>query len=256
MIFDISNTKDYLNELKPTNQEIIKNYSVLVKEYLELFQANVRFNNSFYLNNIFMKGFAALNHIFNLILLYTKNINLAFTYCQKSIFYYIEFIDQISEDANSFLQLNSHDAVLFVYKKTIYEIDNDYRKNYVLTNEHDKTKLDIIKEITIIIEKIIGYYIENDVQISDFESYLIKISNRLINAKLSYNFLLSTHNILNNLILAKIPVMKFNYFIFYIFKHTTFDEKSILSKINSDEFKNKKNTLSQLKFALWLIGKS
>lgn len=256
MVFDISNTKNYLSELKTTNQEIIKNYNVLVKEYLELFQTNVKFNNSFYLNNIFMKGFTALNHVFNLILLYTKNINLAFTYCQKSIFFYIEFIDQISEDANSFLQLNSHDAVLFVYKKTIYEIDNDYRKNYVLTNESDKIKLDIIKEITIIIEKSICYYIENNIQISEIDSYLSKIIKRLMNAKISHDVLLSTHNILNNLILAKIPVMKFNYFIFHIFKHTTFNEKKILSKIDSDEFKNKKNTLSQLKFALWLIEKS
>ena len=256
MGYNISNSKNYLSEIKTTNQEIIKKYSVLVKEYLELFQANVKFSNSYYLNNIFTKGLTALNHIFNLILLYTKNINLAFTYCQKSIFYYIEFIDQISEDANSFLQLNSQDAVLFVYKKTIYDIDNEHRKNFVLTNEQDKQKLYVIKEITIIIEKIIGYYLDNKVQISEIDSYLNKIIKRLITAKLSREFLISTHNILNNLVLVNIPIMKFNYFVFYILKHPTFNETEILSKINSDEFKDKKNTLSQLKFAIWLTGKS
>tara|TARA_Y100000591_G_C21703228_1_gene629390 strand:+ start:162 stop:932 length:771 start_codon:yes stop_codon:yes gene_type:complete len=252
----ISNSKNYLGELKTTNQEIIKKYSILVNEYLELFQTNVKFSNSHYLNNILTKGFTALNHIFNLILLYTKNINLAFTYCQKSIFYYIEFIEQISEDANSFLQLNSQDAVLFMYKKTIYDIDNEHRKNFVLTNEKDKQKLYVIKEITIIIEKIIGYYLDNDIKISEIDFYLNKIIKRIMTNKLSHNHLLSIHSILNNLILVNISILKFNYFISYIFKHPTFNERDVLFKINSDEFKDKKNTLSHFKFTLWLIEKS
>lgn len=255
MSYSISNSKNYLSELKTTNQEIIKKYSILVKEYLELFQANVKFSDLHYFNNILTKGFTALNHIFNLILLYTKNINLAFTYCQKSIFYYIEFIEQISEDANSFLQLNSQDAVLFMYKKTIYDIDNEHRKNFILTDEKDKQKLYLIKEITNIIEKIIGYYLDNDIQISEIDSYLNKIIKRIVNTNLSHNQLVSIHTILNNIILANIPILKFNYFIYYIFKHPNFEKNDVLSKINSDEIKEKKNTLSNLKFTLWLMEK-
>ena len=35
---------------------------------------------------------------------------------------------QIGEDSHTYLQLNSKDAALFVYKKTIFELDNEYRK--------------------------------------------------------------------------------------------------------------------------------
>ena len=35
---------------------------------------------------------------------------------------------QISEDNNSYLQLTSKDAMLFVYKKTIFDINTDFKK--------------------------------------------------------------------------------------------------------------------------------
>jgi hypothetical protein len=41
----------------------------------------------------------------------------------------VEFIEQISTDQNSFLQLSSREASLFVYKKTIFEINLDVKKN-------------------------------------------------------------------------------------------------------------------------------
>ena len=47
---------------------------------------------------------------------------------KQAIFYYVEFIGQIGEDSQGFLQLNSKDAILFVYKKTIFDINND-KKN-------------------------------------------------------------------------------------------------------------------------------
>ena len=34
---------------------------------------------------------------------------------------------------HAYLQLNSRDATLFVYKKTIYEINNDHKKNIIIT---------------------------------------------------------------------------------------------------------------------------
>ena len=79
-----------------------------------------------------------LSHIFNTIFLYTKNANLCEHYCYKASHYYIEFIGQISEDSHSFLQLNSKDATLFVYKKTIYDINNVYRKNFALDNKEQQ----------------------------------------------------------------------------------------------------------------------
>jgi hypothetical protein len=60
---------------------------------------------------------------------YTKNLDLTFYHSQKAYYFYIEFIEQISDESVTFLQLNSRDATLFVYKKTIYELNPDYIKN-------------------------------------------------------------------------------------------------------------------------------
>ena len=48
--------------------------------------------------------------------------------CQKGYIYFIEFIGQISEDNHSFLQLNSKDASLFVYKKINFRNKQRYYK--------------------------------------------------------------------------------------------------------------------------------
>ena len=155
MNLDISQINNYNDELNINIKEILNKYTILVKDYLDLFNKNVHFTNENYLNNIFLKGLNAVNHIFNIILLYTKNINLAFNYGQKSIFYFIEFIEQINEDSNSFLQLNSMIAVLFVYKKTIYEINNNHKKNFTLSLEDEIKKFNLIKEYTDFVQKLL-----------------------------------------------------------------------------------------------------
>ena len=77
---------------------------------------------------VIQRGIETITHIFNTLLLYTKNIELTIFHCKRAYIYYVEFIGQIGDDKNSYLQLNSKDATLFVYKKTIFEINNEYRK--------------------------------------------------------------------------------------------------------------------------------
>jgi hypothetical protein len=50
---------------------------------------------------------------------------LAFFHSHKSVFLYVEFICQISEADKMFLQLNSRDAMIYVYKKSIFEVNNE-----------------------------------------------------------------------------------------------------------------------------------
>jgi hypothetical protein len=77
---------------------------------------------------------------------------MAYYHSQKAFYYYTEFIGQITGDQNVFLQLTSRDAMMFVYKKTIFEIHNDYKKTNIflndLTNENEKMEfLDAYVEI-------------------------------------------------------------------------------------------------------------
>ena len=138
-------------------------------------------------------------------MIYTKNLDIIYHNCQKAYIYYIEFIGQIGDDNHSFLQLNSKDAALFVYKKTIFEINNDARKDFVSDIIADKlintvdllikiynillmqlidnnTLIDVIKivntELNIVMQKVIKITMEpNDNKVQSiliFTSYFKK----------------------------------------------------------------------------------
>lgn len=88
---------------------------------------------------LILRGLETITHVFKYILLYTRNLEAACHHTQKSIYYYLEFISQITEQKNAFLQLSSKDAMTYVYKKTIYLINN--------LNEMKQPKSDIINTI-------------------------------------------------------------------------------------------------------------
>ena len=76
----------------------------------------------------------------------------------------------MGEDSHSFLQLNSKDAILFVYKKTIFDINNDYRKNYKLT-EQETELFNIFKKETLLVNNILSLLIDN-LEYNDIETYI------------------------------------------------------------------------------------
>tara|TARA_B110000046_G_scaffold185854_2_gene229879 strand:- start:12518 stop:13372 length:855 start_codon:yes stop_codon:yes gene_type:complete len=112
-------------------QPIMREYREIIGGYLIHISESITIHNKDYYEYIVSRGLDTLKHCFNLLLLYTKNISIVSCYCKKALCYYVEFIGQIAQDSNSYLELNAKDATLFVYKKTIFEIDPEYRKNYV-----------------------------------------------------------------------------------------------------------------------------
>ena len=117
---------------------IFKRYMIIISEYLKHGDENIYIQNPFYLNYVLKRGINTLTYVFKLLLIYTKNLDIIYYNCQKAYVYYIEFIGQIGEDNHSFLQLNSKDASLFVYKKTIFDINSDVRNNYVSSDNENK----------------------------------------------------------------------------------------------------------------------
>ena len=75
--------------------------------------------------------------------------------------YYVEFIGQIGDINHSYLQLNSKDAMLFIYKKTIFELNNEYRKTFSLTDE-EVIIFDFINNSIQMYNDIILFIIDND----------------------------------------------------------------------------------------------
>ena len=123
-------------ELNQSVPEIMEKYVSLIIEYTTFIRDK---NNILYKKHylyILARGLDTITHVFIMILFYTKNIELTYYHSQKSFYYYVEFIEQILDVQHTFLHLSSRDASIFVYKKTIYEINQEHRKE-TENNVHD-----------------------------------------------------------------------------------------------------------------------
>jgi len=140
----LSNVENYKNELDSNEHILFLKYVGLIHELFQGCTENIYIQKEDYLKYIMIKGIKNTFYIYNFLLLYTKNVELAIYHTQKSIIYYIEFISQIGEDTNNLLQLNSKDATLFIFKKTIFEVNEERRKNYK-ENKVTKEKLEMLQ---------------------------------------------------------------------------------------------------------------
>lgn len=109
----------------PTNayykNRIIIKYAALIKEYFQIMNHSELFKTMTDINPSLYIGINAINRVFEYMIMKTKNIEHAYFHSQKSYYYYLEYLEQIHK---SDMTLNHMDAVLFVYKKTIYH-DNE-----------------------------------------------------------------------------------------------------------------------------------
>lgn len=105
-----------------TEDIIYTKFLKLIETFNILFKKNIMTKNLRYQDFIYLQGMKCLNHVFILLINYTNNLQFTYYHCEKGIYYFTEFISQI-ENENSFLKLSSIDAIIFVYKKTIYNIN-------------------------------------------------------------------------------------------------------------------------------------
>jgi len=224
----IINIDNYYSNYQDTFITIFIKYMTIINEYLKQYLDNIFIQNSQYNIYVLNRGISTLNHVFKILLLYTKNLDLVYYNCQKSYIYYIEFIQQISDDNHSFLQLNSKDASLFVYKKTIFDINNDIQKNFVNDQKSIKITYDIdlfLKIYNNILNKLINNYnIINIIKYINTDLYcimqkIIKIyidSNDVekkfkINAILIFSIYFKKENILDYLDIFVKKIRKIKY---------------------------------------------
>ena len=126
--YSLNKIENYKKKLDSVNV-VIEKYSELIIEYFNFIYENIKIKNTTTQNFIVIRGLDTITHVFSYILYYTKNIDLTYFHCQKSFYFYVEFVGQISDDEKSFLQLTSRDATTYVYKKTIFEINKEIKKN-------------------------------------------------------------------------------------------------------------------------------
>ena len=141
-----------------------------------------------YYKFIFIRGLDTITSVFKILLYLTKNLDLTYYHSQKAFYFYVEFIEQISDDQNSFLQLSSREASLFVYKKTIFEVNNDFRKNMLEYNNNENNLRQIIDLSLHIYTNIINYCINhNSFTNINKNEFLNMCCVKIINYSLAFN---------------------------------------------------------------------
>jgi hypothetical protein len=157
--YSLSNVENYKKNIHYSIQEILTKFVSVVIEYMKFMSEKIKMKNKTYYQFIFERGVETVIHVFTNILFYTKNLDLAFYHSQKAYYFYIEFIEQISDENVTFLQLSSRDAILFVYKKTIFEINQEYKKTMADLSSDDKIIMSTIESYIFIYKNIIRYII-------------------------------------------------------------------------------------------------
>lgn len=155
------NTLNYKPIIDYSVSEILTKFVYVIIEYMRFISEKTTMKNKLYYKFIFERGIETLLHVFSIIFYYTKNLELTFYHTQKAYYFYIEFIEQISDDNVTFLQLSSRDAVMFVYKKTIFDINNEYKKNIKEHSTDEKNILALVDSHTYIYKSIVQFIINH-----------------------------------------------------------------------------------------------
>jgi len=108
--------------------DIINKYNNLLINYNKFFFNNIIiYKNNNLSKNIYIKGLNSIENIFNVSFLYLDNLGDIYNLCEKSYIYFIEFINQIniSNNIENNIDLTIKDAIIFCYKKTILNFENN-----------------------------------------------------------------------------------------------------------------------------------
>ena len=160
----LNNSNNYKKTITYHWKEIVDKYLEVIMEYIKSIFENIKIKKTNFSKYIIIRGLDTITHVFRFLFLYTKNLNMTFYNTQRAYYYYIEFIDQISEEEISFLKLNTNDAILYVYKKTIYQINESYRKNINELKKEEQIIFDLLNEYIYMLKCIIIEFIySNDI---------------------------------------------------------------------------------------------
>jgi hypothetical protein len=185
------NVSNYNKKLDADISTVQHKYIKIIVEYLKYVIENLKIKNISYSKFIIIRGIETVHHVFYFLLFYTNNLDITYFHAQKAVYFYIEFIQQTSTDENIFLQLSSRDATMYVYRKTIFEINNECRKNYNNTLNRDlNEKWEIITKYSFILKNIIINFINknefyHDSKENEYINDFKHIGNLIVDKKLT-----------------------------------------------------------------------
>lgn len=113
---------------KSTTQQIINKYFIITQDYFEAIKSLTLMHNREDIGNIVFVGLNCIHRVFEYVLYKTKNIDTAVGMAQQTYFYYLEYIEQIHSTELLF-RIKQSEAILFVYKKTVFELFEGNKKD-------------------------------------------------------------------------------------------------------------------------------
>ncbi len=123
--FSITKVSNYNKKLQCSYEDCIIGFkNTIYKYFLHYSLITQEKSISFNLTTLIM-GIETIECIFLMLLLKTKNLQLVVQNSENTIFYFFEFIEQMSRphtELHALLNLTLVDAKLFVYKKTLFDI--------------------------------------------------------------------------------------------------------------------------------------
>jgi hypothetical protein len=254
--YSLYNTDNFKKTLDVTTCVILNKYKDYIFDFFNIIIDNIKVKNNSYYKFIITRGLETITNVFTTILYYTKNIELTCFHCQKASYFYVEFVSQISEEQNMFLQLSSRDATSYVYKKTIYELNNEFKKNMPIADEKTANEFNIITE-NIKIQKNIFLKIINNIEIfiKDKKQFdkCIKLCFKISSLELDLKKLLYFNAITDFLDIEFKNIDKFLEIVLLLIKKTIKNEdvlKNCLSKMYLDDKNNYIIDTSE-KFVTW-----
>ena len=166
----------YLDKWTISSNIAKEHYKYLLNEYFRSINKNqndFRVSNSSLFNYIVISGLTTITHIFKIIMLYTSNIDVALYHSQTSILLYIEFIAQITQNTSIYLKLSIRDAIIYVYKKTIFTLKER------MTDTHSNVEINDINSIIESYQYDISKYICDNLNNKLTEKNLIEIQDMI-----------------------------------------------------------------------------
>ena len=253
--YSLQNSENYRKEFNCNISEIVEKYSELIIEYFKFIMENIKIKNQSLSKFIIIRGLDTITSVFLNMLYFTKNIDLTYFHSQKSYYFYVEFVGQITDDEKTFLQLTSRDATTYVYKKTIFDVNNELKKINENVSDEFREKMDIIKSYINLYQIYMLKIIQSDVIDITYISSLSKLYGKLLNlTNKSKIFLLE--NIIDKLyckINDKHKFFEISHLLSkkFLKKQELFN--NIEKKINLEEFEEKLLSESCDKFVTWFL---
>ena len=166
---NLDNENNYMKTFNCDIEYAFFKYVSIIEEFITTAK---NMESSVYYKYILIKGIENIYHVFNILLLYSKNIDLVYYHTKKTIIYYCEFIEQIKDDNNKLLNLNIKDATIFIYKKILYNI----KKNYCKITNIEENNILILDKIIMFYNSILSNTIINNkiIHIENFNKNIVK----------------------------------------------------------------------------------